>query len=107
MKERARFLRKNQTPAENALWYALRNRKFYGFKFLRQHPAANYILDFVCLEKKLVVEIDGEVHLHQQEYDIARDDYLNSAGFKVIRFWNHQIFQERDKVLKQIYKNLI
>ena len=107
MNENAKLLRKNQTPAETALWNVLRNRKFHGFKFLRQHCLFCYILDFVCIEKKVIIELDGKGHLDQQEYDRTRDDYLCSVGFKTLRFWNHQIFQERDKVLQKIYENLM
>lgn len=104
---RARNLRKNQTDAESALWAELRSRQLCGYRFKRQHPLGNYIVDFVCLESHLVVELDGGQHTASPEYDERRTAYLNSRGFPVIRFWNNQVFAEIDGVKETILLALI
>ena len=98
----ARTLRKNMTGAEQLLWRGLRKRQLNGFRFRRQHPIGKYIVDFVCLEQKLIVELDGGQHLEQQRYDIQRDDWLRSQGYTVLRFWNNQVMNELDQVLEAI-----
>ncbi len=105
--EKARFLRTHLTETEDLLWQALRNRKCNGLKFRRQHPFEEYILDFFCLEKKLVVEIDGEYHLlkDQREYDENRTAFLEESGLKVIRFTNEEVKSELSKILEEI-KNI-
>ena len=95
---RARELRKNSTEAESALWSKLRSRQLSGYHFRRQHPVGMYIVDFVCLDSRLVVELDGGQHLESSEYDEARTAYLSSRGYSVIRFWNNQVFAEIDGV---------
>ena len=106
MKERAREFRKNQTLAENKLWFVLRKRRFSQYKFRRQHVIGPYIVDFVCLKKKLVIEIDGSQHLDNQEHDAARTFYLNQKGFRVIRFWNNQVLKEMNFVLQKVHQEL-
>ncbi len=95
--QRARTLRKNMTEAEEKLWYFLRNRRFCGLKFLRQHPIIYdlinnepryYIADFYCSEKKLIVELDGKIHDFQKEKDQFRDENLVDLGFRVLRLKN-------------------
>jgi very-short-patch-repair endonuclease len=86
---RARELRKNPTDAERKLWAHLRLRQIGGYKFRRQHPLGPYIVDFVCIEKKLIVEVDGGQHDEKRFYDAKRDKWLEEKGFKVIRFWNN------------------
>jgi very-short-patch-repair endonuclease len=81
----ASHLRTNQTDAEKRLWQALRNRQLAGFKFRRQFPLPPYIADFVCLECRLIVEVDGGQHVEQQEYDDERTRVLLSQGFRVLR----------------------
>ena len=98
----AKVLRKNQTDAERKLWAILRNRQFDNIKFRRQHPFGTYILDFVCLEKKLVVELDGGQHCANKEEDDERSRWLESEGYKVLRFWNREVFLETEAVLKVI-----
>jgi very-short-patch-repair endonuclease len=98
-----RTLRKNMTDAEKALWHILRGRQISGLKFRRQHPFADYILDFVCLEKKLVLEVDGGQHDEQTEYDEFRTQQLQAAGFHVLRFWNNEVLQDIDAVKEQIW----
>ncbi|MBS1196967.1 MAG: G:T-mismatch repair endonuclease [Proteobacteria bacterium] len=93
-----RKLRSSMTDAEMMLWCRLRHRQLAGYKFRRQHPFMDYVLDFVCLEKKLVVEIDGGRHL-ENERDKVRDQHLQQAGFCVLRFWNNQVMQETEAVL--------
>ena len=89
----ARKLRKNLTEEERKLWNLLRNRKFLNLKFKRQYPIYNYIVDFCCEEKKIVIEIDGGQHNEPEniEYDKKRTKIINSEGYKVIRFWNNEI----------------
>ena len=91
---RARDLRWKSTDAENLLWNLLRNRQLIGFKFRRQVPVGGHIADFACLERKLIVELDGGHHPAQAAYDSKRTQFLESRGFRVLRFWNSQIFEE-------------
>ncbi len=106
MKERARNLRKKQTGTECKLWFALRKRRFCGYKFKRQQIIGSYIVDFVCLKQKLIIEVDGCQHLDNQEYDLNRTIFLNTLGFRVLRFWNNQILIELKDVLNRIYAEL-
>jgi very-short-patch-repair endonuclease len=106
LKENARYLRKTQTEAEGHLWYQLRNRHFSRYRFRRQHTLGHYIVDFVCLHRRLIIELDGSQHIEQKDYDEQRTAYLLSRGFRVIRFWNHDIFENTDAVLEEIYRAL-
>lgn len=99
-------LRKNQTIAETKLWYALRNRRFCNFKFRRQRMIGSYIVDFVCLKHRLIIEVDGSQHLNDKEYDDIRTEFLESCGYQMLRFWNNQILQELNLVLDTIYLTL-
>lgn len=107
--QRARALRDKETPAEKELWKYLKGKKLDGFKFRRQHPIGRYILDFYCHEKKLVVELDGGYHEDelQKQYDENRTLDLQSAGLKVIRFQNEEMFQDLETVLWKIRNELI
>jgi very-short-patch-repair endonuclease len=107
MRNRARSLRKRQTDAERLLWYRLRSRQLAGYKFRRQQAMGVYIVDFICLESKLIIELDGGQHATQIEYDAKRSSYLNSHGFKVLRFWNNDVLQDIDAVLEFIRLELI
>lgn len=100
---RARHLRKNLTDAERTLWNILRYRRVSGLRFRRQAPIGPYIVDFVCFEKGLVMEVDGGQHMKLTEYDAARTAWLESAGFRVIRFWNNQVLEETDAVRHAIW----
>ncbi len=99
---RAQELRQPQTPAESRLWSRLRNRQLGGFKFRRQHPIGRLIVDFYCAACRLVIEIDGDSHEEQVEYDLARTEWLNDQGYRVIRFSNRDVYHHIDAVLKAI-----
>ena len=103
---RARQLRKNLTDAERLLWRKLRLWQLDGFKFRRQQPLGGYIVDFACLEKRLVIEIDGGQHAQQANYDTERDAWLREQRFVVLRFWNNDVLKNIDGVLEVIAKNL-
>ncbi len=99
-------LRTSQTDAENKLWYHLRNRNLHGAKFRRQHILRNYIVDFVCLEQKLIIELDGSQHAEQITYDETRTQILKKDGFRVIRFWNNDVLENTNAILEMIYHAL-
>jgi very-short-patch-repair endonuclease len=103
---RTRQLRKHPTEAERLLWRKLRFWQIDGFKFRRQQPLGPFIVDFVCLERRLVVEIDGGQHARQGNYDNQRDAWLRDQGFVVLRFWNHDVLRGIDVIKEQIYRNL-
>ena len=101
-----RGLRKNMTDAEMALWHSINRDQIEGFKFRRQHPFLDYVLDFVCLERRLVVEVDGGQHLAAAS-DVQRDKRLNKAGFRVLRFWNNDVLVNQAAVLEMIRDALL
>ena len=103
--DNARQMRAEATEAEQRLWLHLRNQQL-GFKFRRQHRIAGYIADFVCVERKLVVEADGGQHLRQTDYDHERTKVLQAAGYRVLRFWNHEILGNTDAVMDAIWHAL-
>lgn len=88
--------------AEKMVWDSLRNRQLLGFRFRRQHPLGTFVADFVCLEAKLIVELDGSQHREQQSEDAQRTKWLESQGFRVIRFWNYEVLEEFENVLEGI-----
>ncbi|MDB5556496.1 MAG: endonuclease protein [Rhizobium sp.] len=94
-------MRDDSTKAENMLWQQLRNRQMEGHKFRRQVPVDGYILDFVCLEAKLIIEVDGGQHSESRR-DAVRDAHFKSEGFRIMRFWNDEIEQALDFVCKSI-----
>src|SRR3990172_5216300 len=98
----AKALRSNQTDAEQRLWYQLRAHRFLGLKFKRQKPMGCYIVDFVCVERWLIIELDGGQHAEQATYDQQRDEWLRSQGYTVLRFWNNEVMQQLEGVLEQI-----
>ena len=102
LKSRARELRRNMTPAEEKLWQQLRAGRLEGFHFRRQQIIDRFIADFYCHAADLVVEVDGGVHLDQQEYDQERDNYLTALGLTVLRFTNSDINQDLETVLATI-----
>ena len=103
IQDNARRLRKTQTDAERCLWRLLRNRSIAGCKFRRQHPVGPYICDFVSIDRQLVIEVDGGQHALQVEKDDARSAYLESKGYTVMRFWNHEVLTETEAVLERIF----
>jgi very-short-patch-repair endonuclease len=99
----ARALRQRMTDAERLLWRHLRNRELGGWKFRRQYPVGPFIVDFICVEKNVVIEVDGGQHAENEEQDIQRSAYLNKMGYQVVRFWNNQVLQETEAVLTAIF----
>ena len=106
MKALARTLRRNQTDAERKLWSRIRNRQLLGFKFRRQFPIAPYIVDFVCAEARLIVELDGSQHQASEEYDRKRSEYLMQCGYRVTRFWDNDVLLNTNSVLEKILETL-
>ena len=104
--QRARELRTDLTATEQLLWSRLRRRQVAGCKFRRQQVLGPYIVDFACLEEKLVIELDGGQHAAQRSYDQRRTRWLEQVGFRVLRFWDHQVFEELDAVLQVIADEL-
>ncbi len=97
---RAKKLRRGSTDAERRLWREVRNRRLGGHKFRRQQPLRQYIVDFVCFERKLIVELDGGQHNDRiaYDYDSERTAWLESQGFRVLRLWNNQVMREIEEV---------
>ena len=102
----ARRLRVNQTDAETVLWNRIRNRQIDGHKFVRQEPISDYICDFVCREKRVVIEVDGGQH-SESAADVIRDRRLATEGFKVLRFWNNDVLGNLEGVLITIQNELL
>ena len=102
LKRFQKALRTNQTDAEHRLCGHLRNRRFQGWKFRRQHILQGYIVDFVCLERKLVIELDGGQHADQETYDNHLTYVIEKEGFKVMRFWNNDVLINLEGVLETI-----
>ena len=105
--QRARELRKDPTAAERALWKCLRLRQISGYKFRRQQPIGLYIRDFVCFEKKLIIEVDGGQHSQQIVEDSKRTAWLTDQGFSVLRFWNNEVLEATEAVGATILEALI
>jgi len=101
-------LRQNQTPAEKILWQDLRAKRLEGYKFRRQHPIECFIVDFACLSEKLAIEIDGDTHGSDEPkaYDARRTQYLNTLGWRVLRFSNQDIYSGADGVVEMIFHSL-
>jgi very-short-patch-repair endonuclease len=98
---RARELRQSQTEAEKIIWHHLKAKRFFGHKFKRQHPIGPYFPDFVCLERKLVIEIDGGQHSENKK-DVVRTKFLENEGYTVIRFWNNDVLGNIDGLLSSL-----
>jgi very-short-patch-repair endonuclease len=101
----AKELRKNTTPAEQKLWSVLRNDQL-GVSFRRQHAIGPYIVDFVCLKQKLIIELDGGQHLEQMAYDDERTAFLQAKGYRVLRFWNNDVLNDLNGVMSVILEAL-
>ena len=106
MKSLVRALRKESTGAERWLWQQLRNRELLGWKFRRQRPIGRYIVDFVCIEKKIIIELDGSQHAENQTADSKRSEYLKEKGYQILRFWNNDVLVSGEAVLNKILSNL-
>jgi very-short-patch-repair endonuclease len=105
-RDRARRLRREQTDAERKRWSRLRSRKLGGIKFRRQVPIGPFIADFAVLNRKLMVELDGGRHAEQGARDAARTAFLNARGFRVVRFWDHEVLLDLDDVISRIMSSL-
>jgi very-short-patch-repair endonuclease len=103
---RAKALSRNQTSAEEKLWTHLRTHRMGDIHFRRQHAIGNYIVDFAAPRKKLIIELDGSQHREQKEYDQERTAFLNSKGYKILRFWNNDVMNNLEGVLTVIWQTL-
>jgi BirA family biotin operon repressor/biotin-[acetyl-CoA-carboxylase] ligase len=101
LKNRARAMRKAPSDAERIVWSLLK-RDQLGLRFRRQFPLGNYIVDFVCFQKRVIVEVDGSQHQQASDYDAHRDAWLRAQGFDVLRFWNSDVFTNREGVAARI-----
>jgi very-short-patch-repair endonuclease len=106
MRRHARDLRHDATIPERILWGRLRRRQLAGFKFRRQHQIGLFICDFASLDASLIVELDGNQHAEQIGYDSRRDEFLRSAGFRVLRFWNDDVVHHTEQVVDTIFAAL-
>jgi len=104
LKPLAQEMRHQPTPSEDIIWESVRARRLNGAKFRRQHAIDGFIVDFVCIERRLIIEIDGEIHqdVDQQMYDVERQMLLEARGFRVLRFTNEQVFHWLQAVLDDI-----
>jgi len=102
----ARKLRASATDAEQALWRHLKGRQLDGSKFRRQFPIAGYIVDFACVESRLVIELDGGQHLEAQAYDERRSRRISTNGYRVVRFWNDDVLLRTELVLEEVLRCL-
>jgi len=98
-------LRRELTSAEHKLWMQLRNDQL-SVNFRRQHAIGSYITDFCCIKKKLIIELDGGQHLEQEAYDNERTTFLSSKGYRVLRFWNNDVLNDLDGVMRVILEAL-
>jgi very-short-patch-repair endonuclease len=105
-RSKARQLRRNPTDVERLLWQRLRFWQVDGYKFRRQQPLGEYIVDFVCLQKRLIIELDGGQHAQEVNYDAVRDAWLRGQGFIILRFWNNDVLKNIDGVMMMILSNV-
>jgi len=105
----AKDLRKRITETELLLWQHLRAKRFEGLKFRRQQPIGKYIVDFVCFEKKIIIELDGGQHVLQKEKqkDIGRDQWFETQGYKILRFWDDEVLTKTQAVLDAIWAHFL
>ncbi|MFA6973251.1 MAG: endonuclease domain-containing protein [Parcubacteria group bacterium] len=104
LKTNSRSLRRRSTPHEILLWSRIKNRSFHNLKFRRQHIIDKYIVDFCCLEKKIIIELDGMQHKREKDvkYDAKRNEYLKNLGFTVLRFWNNEVNENLNGIMLKI-----
>jgi very-short-patch-repair endonuclease len=95
----ARRLRQKMSGAEQRLWYLLRRRQLDEFRFRRQQPIGHFIVDFVCLKERLIIELDGGSHTETQGYDEVRTAWLEAKGYRVLRFWNNDVLGNQEGVI--------
>jgi very-short-patch-repair endonuclease len=107
LKRHAKILRRKSTEAEKILWRSLRDRQLCSEKVRRQHPIGPYVVDFVFLEKKVIVELDGGQHQVRQVADKKRDSWLTREGYTVLRFWNNDVMKNREGILQTLRKHLL
>jgi very-short-patch-repair endonuclease len=107
IKDLRRNLRNKSTSAEATLWGLIKNKQLSGRKFRRQHSLGKYVVDFFCSSEKLIIELDGDPHgeYYQIAKDVERDNYLGALGYKIIRFENRMVFQDKEYVLEEIKRN--
>ena len=103
----ARKLRRTSTDVERRLWHRIRDKQIESFRFRRQRPIGKYIVDFICLEAKLIVELDGGQHSESVLLDEKRTVFLASLGYHVVRFWNNEVLENMDGVLARIREHLL
>lgn len=106
-KQHSRSLRREMTNAEKLLWRYLRMKQLSGYKFRRQHPLGNYIVDFVCLEAALILEVDGGQHAETTNNDAIRTQWLEAKGLHVMRFWNNEVLNNIEGVKLAIWNYLV
>src|SRR5205085_7142473 len=106
MPPRARELRRNATDAEQRLWNALRSRQLQGYKFRRQHPIGGFVADFACTKHRLIIEADGGQHA-ENPGDARRTAILEAQGWRVLRFWNHEILGNTEGVVETVLQELM
>lgn len=104
--ENSKQLRKQMTPEEFRLWYLLRGRRFFGYKFRRQMPIGPYVADFACFKAKLIIELDGGQHQSKEKYDSRHTEFLHTNGWEVVRFWNNEFTSQEEEVLTVILQKL-
>jgi very-short-patch-repair endonuclease len=107
LRDLARELRSNMTDTERFVWQRIRKKQFAGYRFRRQRPIDAYIVDFICLESRLILELDGGQHAERKEQDAERTRRLEELGFRVLRFWNIDVLKEWDSVEAVILKALV
>lgn len=105
-KDFARHLRRNMTDTERFVWERIRSRQLAGFRFRRQAPIGPYIVDFVCFEAKLIIELDGGQHATNAEADAVRSRWLEGEGFRVLRFWNNEAILSWDGASEVVVRHL-
>jgi very-short-patch-repair endonuclease len=101
-RDTARRLRADATEAEQKLWAQLRKRQLYGFQFRRQYSIGPFFVDFICLDARLIIEVDGAQHADQKEQDQSRSEFFRGSGYDVLRFWNFEVLSDVDSVVERI-----
>ena len=103
----ARKMRRTSTDVERELWHRIRDKQIDNFRFRRQRPIGKYIVDFICLDAKLIIELDGGQHANDVAYDERRTAFLRSLGYRVLRFWNSEVTENLDGVLERLRGELL